>query len=639
MLATQSFSPPASAHSIHSTSRSPAFGSNISLSSSRILPIDHVAPSSGFLSARAASPPGRLARPAQATSPPHQAAASPLLLARPARSPSPMHQGIGLSASSKQHLSSQQCPGAGPSSGLMSASGICRSPLLLHRVVASAPSRGSAAGIRAPDIGTLRWRDAGDSLLKAAPHHGSQAVQWAADAMQGSHADVDVNQMTQTAPHQGQACRPTWRDPHVNLAEPVVDGNPQQPSRGSSWPSSMAAGTAAASSSSRSETPQHHRRAYCAGSGGGGTSPAHTLSSSSLVLRGNSGASFVAGEVREARTISATAPHQGKELDRNRVQAFAEGSSELERQRAQPHVLPARPLGEAQVQAQCPGPDQDRLVTQQTQAKLQELARQKEELERKLNEDSQCFVQSLLDLEKEVQSLREKNRLLEEKSLTGAKDEELRAAAEEERKAKEVQMQELLARNAKLESDCQDSMRQFEAFARERNEEASRVREEAALLQTKLLEQEQAFQRRLQEVERDRENLLQLMSDESKELQNRVDKLTEDKEAMSLDLARALARADLGDATASAAEGSPRESRDKERADALRRSQSECEVLKDEVAIKEGQLVLLRNQLEIAERKLRLSDMENTMLKTELEASRRNVESCKHALTAPLEAS
>lgn len=611
MLAAQSFGPLATASRFQSSCRSSAFGSSISLSTSRILSVDHAAASSGFLSARAASP-QQLARPVRATSPPHPTA-SPQQLARPVRAPSPLHQGISLSATSQQ-LSSQQCPGAGPSSGLMSASGICRSPLLLHRRIASpapqsvesnAPSRSTAAGLRAPDAGSWRWRDAGDSSLKAAPHRGNRSVQWAPDAVPGSH--TDVNQMT-------QAYRPSWHDLHVSLAEPAVDGNLQQPSS-----SSMMTGTADASSSSRSVTPQNCRGAYCAGSGGGGTGQAHPVRSSSLN--------------RETRTLLAAVLQQGS----------PEQPEQCCRAAGQPQVLQvlqARPPGDAQgkeldrlrVQAQCPVPDQERLVTLQTQAssdlqaKVQELARQKEELERKLNEDSQCFVQSLLGLEQEVQELREKNRLLEETRAAAARDEELRAAVEEERQAKEVQIQELVAINAKLESDCQDTMQQFEAAERERNEEASRVREEAALLQTKLLEQEQAFQRRLQEVERDRENLLQLMSDESKELQSRVDKLTEDKEAMSLDLARALARADLGDATASAPEGSPRESRDKERADALRRSQSECEVLKDEVAIKEGQLVLLRNQLEIAERKLRLSDMENTMLKSELEASRRNAE-------------
>jgi len=53
----------------------------------------------------------------------------------------------------------------------------------------------------------------------------------------------------------------------------------------------------------------------------------------------------------------------------------------------------------------------------------------------------------------------------------------------------------------------------------------------------------------------------------------------------------------------------------------------EREALKDDVTNKEGQIVLLRSQLEIVDRKLRLTDMENSMLKSELDILRRQVAS------------
>jgi len=116
-------------------------------------------------------------------------------------------------------------------------------------------------------------------------------------------------------------------------------------------------------------------------------------------------------------------------------------------------------------------------------------------------------------------------------------------------------------------------------------------------------------------VERERANLLQAMTDESSELQGRVEKLEKDKERLQAELAKALSRIDIFSAQTGG--GSSDDGQ-------LRSLQSECEALKDDVTNKDGQIILLRSQLEIADRKLRLSDMENAMLKSELELRKRS---------------
>lgn len=55
----------------------------------------------------------------------------------------------------------------------------------------------------------------------------------------------------------------------------------------------------------------------------------------------------------------------------------------------------------------------------------------------------------------------------------------------------------------------------------------------------------------------------------------------------------------------------------------LRTAIGEREALKDEVTNKNGQLLLLQSQIEIKDRKLRIADMENAMLKSELDVLRR----------------
>merc|ERR1719356_1870106 len=104
------------------------------------------------------------------------------------------------------------------------------------------------------------------------------------------------------------------------------------------------------------------------------------------------------------------------------------------------------------------------------------------------------------------------------------------------------------------------------------------------------------------------------MTEEGRELQSRMDKLSgdneqlsRDKESLSSDLAKAVARADV--VVASTPPASSQALPDQEHQ--LRQMRNLCEELKDEVTNTEGEMVLMRSQVEIAERKLKLTDMEN----------------------------
>merc|ERR1719401_1151323 len=123
------------------------------------------------------------------------------------------------------------------------------------------------------------------------------------------------------------------------------------------------------------------------------------------------------------------------------------------------------------------------------------------------------------------------------------------------------------------------------------------------------------------------------MTEEGQELRARLDKARRDNETLSLDLGRAQARADLAaqaaENAARAGGGMPPGAESAavreltETSSKLRAVVGEREALKDEVTNKDSQNVLLRSQLEIAERKLRLADYESAMLKSELEVLRR----------------
>lgn len=216
----------------------------------------------------------------------------------------------------------------------------------------------------------------------------------------------------------------------------------------------------------------------------------------------------------------------------------------------------------------------------------------------------------------EITSLRQQNAALREEQKRLAE-----GLPENEQGEGGADMQ---TRNKKLEQDARDMLQQFEEFEKEKAEELRECQDEIAGLNAKLAEQELAMKRFKVDVERERAHLLQSMADETGELQGRIDKLDRDKDACQIELAKALARIDILSAQG---RGYPDGLSEDPSLSQLRSVQSEREALKDEVTNKDGQIILLRSQLEIADRKLRLSDMENAMLKSELELRKRSASS------------
>jgi len=240
------------------------------------------------------------------------------------------------------------------------------------------------------------------------------------------------------------------------------------------------------------------------------------------------------------------------------------------------------------------------------EARNGELERTNSELERKLDEDGRQFLEALLSLENEVEELTKQNRkLVEERAQT------------EEQLKNQGSDGELRAKNMRMERECQDMLQQLDEFEREKEEELQKSRDEALRLHKQIAEHQQEFSRRMQEMEREKASLLEAMTEEGQELGSRIEKLTRDKEALSSELAKASARADVG-GVGSAAGGFAGGD------DQMRQLIGAREGLKDEVTNKEGQIALLRSQLEIVDRKLRLADMENAMLKSECEVLKRN---------------
>lgn len=253
--------------------------------------------------------------------------------------------------------------------------------------------------------------------------------------------------------------------------------------------------------------------------------------------------------------------------------------------------------------------------SQETEQRVQELERANAELERRLDVDGLRFLEAISSYEKEVEQLNQQNQqLLAERATT------------EEMLRRQGDTGEIHAANMRMERECQDMLMQLDEFEREKEEELRKVREEVARLTQQLEDQEQHYSRLLAQAERDRETLLQAMTDEGQELQSRIEKLGRDKEALSMDLAKALARADMAAANSDAGRGiggAGHNSFSHEAMGQFRAVVGEREALKDEVTNKEGELVLLRSQIETTDRKLRLTDMENAMLKSELEVLRR----------------
>mmetsp|Transcript_76345 Transcript_76345/g.210771 ORF Transcript_76345/g.210771 Transcript_76345/m.210771 type:complete len:577 (+) Transcript_76345:45-1775(+) len=260
-----------------------------------------------------------------------------------------------------------------------------------------------------------------------------------------------------------------------------------------------------------------------------------------------------------------------------------------------------------------------RVHQHELELRIQELERSNAELERRLDADGFKFLEALVTCEREVEQLKRQNQqLLAERTAT------------EEQLQRQVDAGELRASNLRMERECQDVLQQLDEFEREKEEELRSVREEMARLSRQLEDQEQHYARLLKQAEREREGLLQVMTEEGRELQSRIEKLSRDKEALSMDLAKALARADMVAASSESAGagcGGQASLSLIEASCQLRAVVGEREALKDEVTNKDGLLELLRSQLETNDRKLRLADMENAMLKSELEVHRRNAAS------------
>lgn len=241
---------------------------------------------------------------------------------------------------------------------------------------------------------------------------------------------------------------------------------------------------------------------------------------------------------------------------------------------------------------------------------------EKRQLERRLDEDGRQFLEHIFSLEQEIELLKQTNgKLLEEKGSLGSSRGDF----------------DLKAQNERMQQECQDIVAQLEEFEREKEEELRGAREEAERLNKRLTEQSHTVEeckRKIAELEREKISLLEAMSEEGVELRARLDKLHRDKETLSLDLGRAQARVDhlqaqVEEMSSGAQVGSAGASEFAEASNQLRAAIAERESLKDDVTTKEGQIVLLRSQMEIAERKLRLADMESSMLKSELEVLRR----------------
>jgi len=252
---------------------------------------------------------------------------------------------------------------------------------------------------------------------------------------------------------------------------------------------------------------------------------------------------------------------------------------------------------------------------------VQELQKLNDELEHRLDEDGLQFLEALATYENEVDVLSRQNRELVEER---AKSEKLFA--------RQPDSGDVHASNPRMEHEIererQDMLSQMDAFEQEKEEEIRLAQETVEQISRQLEDQERHFQRLLTQAERERDATVQAMTDEGDELQTRIDKLSKDKEELRLDLARALARVDVANTLnntmdTSRGGGNGTSFSRTEASNQLRSVVGEREALKDDVTNKEGQIVLLKSQLEIADRKLKLADMENAMLKKELEVSRR----------------
>merc|ERR1719375_2841291 len=167
------------------------------------------------------------------------------------------------------------------------------------------------------------------------------------------------------------------------------------------------------------------------------------------------------------------------------------------------------------------------------EAKVRELEAQNAELNKRLDEDGLQFLEALISLEGQVEELsREKKKLLEER-------EQMEGGL-----SQQGSDGELRAKIMKMERERQDMLSQLDEFEREKEEDLKQQRETAERLRKNLADCEQESKRRAMEQERERENLVEMVANEGRESQARIEKLVKEKDALNSELAKALARAE-----------------------------------------------------------------------------------------------
>jgi chromosome segregation ATPase len=175
------------------------------------------------------------------------------------------------------------------------------------------------------------------------------------------------------------------------------------------------------------------------------------------------------------------------------------------------------------------------------------------------------------------------------------------------------------------------------------NKQNEKLKEERGLAQAKMAKQERDFERQLGEVERHRDHILNVMTEEGRELQSRVEKLSsdnqkisQDNETLTTDFVKAKAQADM----LAALSPPPSSELSAESSMQMRTLAAELEAIKDDCTDKEGQITLLQSQVEIKDRKLKLTDSENAVLKKDastLDAKNKELQARVDELSQTLE--
>eukprot|EP00929_Paragymnodinium_shiwhaense_P107218 TRINITY_DN7329_c0_g1_i2.p1 TRINITY_DN7329_c0_g1~~TRINITY_DN7329_c0_g1_i2.p1 ORF type:complete len:650 (+),score=122.71 TRINITY_DN7329_c0_g1_i2:136-2085(+) len=238
--------------------------------------------------------------------------------------------------------------------------------------------------------------------------------------------------------------------------------------------------------------------------------------------------------------------------------------------------------------------------------RVQALEKKKRSLEEQLDADGARFLQALKRLEAEIGRLTTANR-----ALTDGRHALLQAMGEQ---AAHLRVDpDLVARHQDLVAQVQAKQKSSrEHQCEEAMSDAAKM--QLFALKKAVAEQDIRFRRLWREAENDHKNSLTAASDECEEFESRREKLTRDKDALQWNLQKALVRSQA------MADNLSVDQNDNEQ---LQKARKECEALKDEVTDKEGQEFLLKNQLLIRDRKLKIVDMENAMLKNELEFHRK----------------